>query len=220
MKDIPIIFSGPMVRALLGGRKTMTRRLLKPAPEICFSGDEQLPVGMLHVEGEPRPRLTIGRVVKKQQIRFAPGDRLWVRENFSIHEGGAIYDGAGGQMDYVETEINYAADYLGGASFKWKPSIHMPRTLSRITLLVTGVKVERLQAIPLRDVEAEGCEVRQFWLFGADASGRQQIGANVFRGLWEKINGVESWAANPYVVALTFTVQKQNIDALPKADAA
>jgi hypothetical protein len=124
MSDRPILFSGPMVKALLDGRKTQTRRILKPQP-----------LGW----GEPKPR-------------FAKGDRLWVRESFRVREGGTICEAGGGQMDYVDTEIVYRAS--DGRQFgRWKPGIHMPRAYSRLTLTVTDVRVQRLQEISEADAK-------------------------------------------------------------------
>lgn len=87
---------------------------------------------------------------------------------------------------------------------KTRPSIHMPRWVSRILLEITAIRVERLQEISLAQVQREGCEVRQFWLFGANQEQAQKIGASVFGGLWSSINGAESWNSNPWVWVIEF----------------
>jgi len=183
-RDVPIIYSAPMVRALIEGRKTMTRRLPN------------------------RDKRGPGR--SWQLVK--PGDRLWVRENFSgPYTCGYGRIPASRQDDWP---VWYWADGNpnDGDWEKPRPSIHMPRWASRLTLAVTAVKVERLQAISLEDVRAEGCEVRQMWLLGADAEQRRTIAANVFMDLWSDLHGYESWNANPEVVAVSFRVIKANID--------
>jgi hypothetical protein len=176
-----------MIGALLDGRKTMTRRVLKPQPASSgvFARLEDA----------------------KRALRWMEGDRLWVREAHAISANPdrppayrAGHDEARAAGPYVDV--------------KWRPSIHMPRWASRLTLIVESVKVERLQDISLQDVRREGCEVRQFWLFGADAEERQRIGAGVFRALWESINGSDSWAGNPWVAAISFHVASANIEKL------
>lgn len=214
MTDRPIIFSGPMVRALLERRKTMTRRILKPQPEPFLIDGKECDVSLIHTEGDPLPRVALGRVLTKQEVRFVPGDRLYVRENFAhvgtCDPGFLVFQAT--YPDDLPPEMENVPATLREAGYRWTPSIHMPRALSRLTLIVTGVKVERLNDISLSDVYAEGCEVRQMWLFGSDAAARQKIGARVFSGLWEEIHGVGAWAGNPFVVAVSFRVIRANID--------
>jgi hypothetical protein len=208
MKDTPIIFSSPMVKALLDGRKTMTRRIAwyPPTPNAI---------------GTNRPAKRKVRLDTLWQ-RVQPGDRLWVRETWAIgaSTGNSWHSENGPVGDMRLYQRRYAADNDKGFYGRWRSPIHMPRWASRLTLIVTATKIERLQDIPLLDVWAEGCEVRQYWLFGADAKERQRIGANVFHNLWSDLHGRESWDANPEVVALTFKVVKQNIDGLSKQKAA
>jgi hypothetical protein len=216
MTDLPIIFSGSMVRALLQGCKTMTRRILKPQP-IPFEIDgKECDVTLTHTEGDPRPRVALGRVITRQEIRFAAGDRLWVRENFAYvgtSDPGFLTYQATYPDDLSGIGLENVPPTLKEAGYKWMSCIHMPRKLSRLTLIVSAVKVERLQNISLQDVWAEGCEVRQFWLFGSDGPQRQKIGAAVYGNLWSDLHGRESWDANPFVVAITFHIIKANIDA-------
>jgi hypothetical protein len=210
MKARPILMSSPMVRALLDGRKTQTRRVVKPQPHAIDQsyGDVE--------ESE----IWAGEFFQWHEAEHGPsfycpyGDLLWVRE--TITHGG-----------YEAAPITYAADGAHG-QFIWpshwkrhcRPSIHMPRWASRLTLELTGVRVERLKEISLNDVWAEGCEVRQFWLFGADTVERQRIGAGVYQNLWESINGPGSWDANPWVWVLEFRIHQVNVDALLRARAA
>jgi hypothetical protein len=192
MKDVPIIFSAPMVRALIDGRKTMTRRLRW--------------VGKLAADGKGFRESVWGRV--------KPGDRLWVRENFS------------GPFDIQEppkewprtTDIWYWADGnpMIGDWQKPRPSIHMPRQFSRLTLTVTATKVERLQEITEIDAIAEGFKR---WTGEPDLPGEVHYDAarDWFSDLWEDLHSVESWRANPDVVALSFRVAKINIDEILSA---
>lgn len=175
MKERPILFSGAMVRALLDGTKTQTRRMVKPQPRIlagellCWKDDALTDDQMAEL-------CPYGQ----------PGDRLWVREAWMDLRG---VDGAVGPCMYRATFGN-APD--GG---KWRPSIHMPRWASRITLEVTGMRVERLQDISEADARAEGVSRAQCpdWHATTD-----------FRAIWESINGPGSWDANPWVWVVEF----------------
>jgi hypothetical protein len=214
-RDIPIIFSAPMVQALIAGRKTMTRRILpnQPtcdvpanaiwAPDNGFKKTKHAgQAWSLH-----SPYLEESRLLHATaRVRYSPGDRLWVRENFSRYD---YNDGCW-----------YWAD---GREAKWdaerpRPSIHMPRWASRLTLIVTAVKIERLQDISEADAIAEG------WPFEIkDRSPINPPSQNKpifwFAGVWLNIHGNESWDANPWVVAISFRVIRANIDA-PEARAA
>ncbi len=227
--DRPIIFSAPMVRALLEGRKTQTRRILKPQPvPFKVEGGSYCDVYLTQNECDPLPRVTLGRVITKQEVRFAPGDRLWVRENFMPRPGlGAI-----ARPHYrADPEAN-RPEWRG----LWKPSIHMPRWASRLTLLITAVKIERVQDISDEDAKAEGMV---FVDHGLNRYGQQREGWHsdpgearrgpdcclgtarfAFGNLWVALHGAGAWAENPFVVAITFKVMKANIDAPEAREAA
>ena len=257
IKDIPIIFSGPMVRALLDGRKTMTRRIVKnvpepPAMDAIYPGNEpKHPVPYLDAYCSERATHQNPRGMSRRwcwwtrddrqclptvNVRYAPGDRLWVRENHAFVGGGdpgLLLCAA----DWRETAARHRCENAGTPP-KWTPSIHMPRSASRLTLIVTGVKVERLQDMSPEDAIAEGMKgitkdgkMVKYGLPDSDGlPGNDDFGwhwhewrispVDALEKLWRSINGDDAWTANPYVVALTFTVHKQNIDTLPKADAA
>lgn len=199
MSDRPIIFSAPMIRALLDGRKTQTRRVLKPHGDT-FSAPS-----------------------------YRRGDRLYVREAAHI-------DG---------TSVNYRADHPGdSAGLGWRPSIHMPRWASRLTLAVTDVRVQRLQDISEVDAAAEGVAPlftpeqaaarpelnfnpmpyeNYLWHGHADLTSKQidawshqyssySDARRSYSSLWERLHGPGAWDANPWVVAISFTVQRGNID--------
>lgn len=204
--DRPIIFSAPMIRALLAGRKTQTRRILKPQPESQVNGK-------FHIRGTGGgcfdvDESSIGRIAA-DYCRFAPGDRLWVRENFNADGEGPVY----------------AAEWPlhDPCAPRWRPSIHMPRWASRLTLLVESVKVERLQDISEVDAIAEGIAKSPHgngdqWLDypeGSSAAGWIDPRAS-FRSLWKSIHGADGWIENPYVAAISFRVVKENIDSLEK----
>lgn len=192
MKDIPIIFSGPMVCALLEGRKTMTRRLAtRGYVPRRFKGAD---VAALEVASPWQ--------------RVKAGDRLWVREVFMPRP----------MLERI-AKPHYRADQ-DRSEWRglWKPSIHMPRWASRLTLIVTATKIERLIRISNADAIAEGCGVN--FDHPIPELTLEPFPAERFRDLWKKLHGTEAWDANPEVVALTFTVHKSNIDAMPKAEAA
>lgn len=195
MKERPILFSAPMVRAILDGRKTQTRRPVKGASGQPYTGD----------------------VTNFGTCKFGqPGDRLWVREAWGITNMTRLNDGArhdqvtyrAGKLvhrsediptpiDFSNWPTSWADDFIPDNK-KWRPSIHMPRWASRITLEITGVRVERLQDISERDAWAEGCEG-----FDDDVSGGKS-GYSEFAELWESINGPGSWDANPWVWVVEF----------------
>lgn len=209
MKERPILFSGPMVRALLAGTKTQTRRVLKLRPGFDL---EQRDDGRWWPWAEHPERCDdVWMACPYGQ----PGDRLWVRETFC-----KIIGQSGG---WIETD--YQATYtpgfrLGdslGLKKRWTPSIHMPRDASRITLEIAGVRVERLQDISEADAMAEGiveCPIpaddegprRIGYMVGPDdgKSGLAVTAVNAYRDLWESINGPDSWDANPWVWAIEF----------------
>lgn len=153
----------------------------------------------MHLDGDPLPRITVGRVITLQEVHFVVGDRLWVRETFSIGDErvGEVFYRADGCYEHAE------------CAGSWKPSIFMPRAVSRLTLTVTDVRVQRLQDISTRDVNAEGIDTRQYRGAG---QAFDQWAINEYAALWDEINGPNSWDTNPFVVALTFNVRKGNID--------
>lgn len=185
VREKPIIFSGPMVRAIREGRKSQTRRLLKPQPN---SG----PDGKMVNLGSGSWGLSDG-ILSGEWKLASPGDRLWVREAWAKDGDCPLQYRAGPHV---------ADDALG---VRWRPSIHMPRWASRITLEVTEVRVQRLQDISEEDARAEGapccvmCEDGSF--YENKDHGSLYCG---FAGLWASIHGPGSWEANPWVAAITF----------------
>lgn len=195
-KERPILFSAPMVRALLDGSKTQTRRVVKPQPvyDGRFSGGWKLKGKKGHEAATCSP--FIAEVCHYGQ----PSDRLWVRETFGTKVK-IIGGGAGEFTTYRSTDPNavYCEAADGSAlPIKWKPSIFMPRAASRITLEITSVRVERLQAINEVDAIAEGAP----WAAcGSPQDGSHKAG---YAQLWESINGPHSWEANPWVWVIEF----------------
>jgi hypothetical protein len=186
MRERPILFSGPMVRALLAGTKTQTRRISKPVrhPDL---GNVYAP-GALVLEHEPQ------HVIDRCCPYGRPGDRLWVRETFGHFERNENFKPG--------CEVFYRADGNCLELEPWRPSIHMPRWASRILLEITGVRVERLQDINEADALAEGSFT---WAGEQDTPVRDLDEARlVYCQLWEEINGPGSWDANPWVWVVEF----------------
>ncbi|WP_299010025.1 hypothetical protein [uncultured Caulobacter sp.] len=223
IKERPILFSSPMVRAILEGQKTQTRRVVKPQPAPHESWDWSWPV--------LRPGVTPGtRICWRDDVRTPnlypycpygkPGDRLWVRESHQRFDKGSCdqhvwYTAGLNDNAYVartRPEIDRDAPWprevpgpAGGAVYG-VPSIHMPRWASRITLEIVSVRVERLTDITEDDAIAEGLEWVAPGKWAVDTS-LAIIGDDpraVYRELWEHINGPGSWAANPWVWVVTF----------------
>jgi hypothetical protein len=250
MTDRPILFSGPMVRALLDGRKTQTRRVAEDVPPQPASDCHPK-----HEQRHPQPYLdsycSASRTADNPRgmtdrwgwwqvddraclpqfrVGYVPGDRLWVREDHWLYGRWAPVLGAktkgGGQK--------WAFDRLGFDCFFESPlearnglrrsdpapgwykrlGRFMPRALSRLTLIVEEVRVERLQAISREDAIAEGCDSP---LVGTETP---HPGPGVYLAdertsfaiLWNSINGPTAWGANPWVVAVSFRVVRANID--------
>lgn len=218
MKEHPIVFSGPMVRAILKGQKTQTRRMVKPQPEQepqdvwevweCKRPNGQVTYGACGVGVGASPDDHTGlwafsakgvSVGKPRRCPHGiPGDRLWVRETFFKTIDNEHHDRPG---------ISYAADnealYLG--HWKKRPSIHMPRWACRITLDIKAVRVERLQDISEEDAVAEGASGPMPALVMDDIT---EVGPMTFIdgfiGLWEDIHDKGAWGLNPWVWVIEF----------------
>lgn len=187
MTDRPIIFSAPMVNALLAGRKSQTRRVLKPLPRRTIFFDAKA-AGLDQFQEPP----------------YAPGDRLYVREAID----------KASDRDGVFYRADYEAQHGDATGLGWRPSIHMPRWASRLTLTVTEVRVQRLQEISAGDSIAEGVECETCTAMGQSACHGRGCFASIdaYRTLWNSLHGPDAWDANPWVVALTFNVKRGNID--------
>jgi hypothetical protein len=209
----PILFSAPMVRAILAGTKTQTRRVAKLPHEnplgkwepTTFGG----PNGGRAKRGETIPEhaaLWHTRTGDSISARWIVGDRLWVRETWAVRHR---YDHLGpSNIPVSGVNVHYAATEDRGG-LRWRPSIHMCRWASRITLEVTGVRVERLQDISEADAVAEGIEAAavegRYRIYGRDTDGADMDTPRAsYRSLWESINGPGSWDANPWVWCIEF----------------
>jgi len=249
-KERPILFSAPMVRAILAGAKTQTRRVVKPQPQMVIDRISKTWDGPAHALQYQLERLGKGCPYGQ------PGDRLWVRETWQVARETLDYE-TGGEYDVWEwpDELGDPRQYLKGdarfgtkaglfycadgvdknpsafydlVSFdnkpilrpkeiNWRPSIHMPRWASRITLEITGVRVERLQDISEADAQAEGVQGHPFrpddgwpictgYMIGSD-DGKTTLHPNpqdAYQRLWESINSPGSWDANPWVWVIEF----------------
>lgn len=224
MTDRPIIFSSPMVRALIEGRKTQTRRVLnpQPAPDRDLSGCEwRFTFGYKTTKADPpymeatKPWPSKGEQMAREIVaagRRVPcriGDRLWVRER--LHRDPDLWkyvaDGA---------EVGWPARRdLANRSRDHMPSIHMPRWASRLTLTVTDVRVQRVQEIGEGDAQAEGVHPTTCANVVAPQDGFPSY-RSAFGILWDSLNADRGygWEENPFVVAISFTVEHRNIDAL------
>lgn len=213
MKERPVLFSAPMVRAILDGRKTVTRRVLKQATGLSLSvgmSDDDAGVAELSWLWGDGPGYDVHETIKRVACPYGVrGDRLYVREAWAAPHA---YDHLPPRLIPQDARIHYAATEDRGGLL-WRPSIHMPRWASRITLEVTGVRCERLRDISEADAQAEGVErtvTGDGWRRYADPSW-EAVGLppfadarSSFRSLWEHINGPGSWEANPWVWVVSF----------------
>ena len=200
MTDRPIIFSAPMVRALLEGRKTQTRRVLNGKSGI-LAARSVLRRGA-HWLGIEYDRSWLLR------LPYAPGDRLYMRETFSLD---GLADGECLYRATVSGDTGYYAEEI--AEIRWRPSIHMPRWASRLTLIVRDVRVQRLWEISNEDAIAEGIEPHGHAFTGyGKQSDIWMAPYDSFASLWNNLYGPDAWAANPWVAAISFRVIRANID--------
>lgn len=223
MTDRPILFSAPMVRALLDGRKTQTRRVIRNVRQdnsITIRKPTKKKMGTCtHViDACEFPQLL--------PIRAKAGDRLWVREAHYLTD-----DGDSEYAVFAEDEASVAAHIEDmhkimashpsidwSRHLRWRPSIHMPRWASRLTLTVTDVRVQRLREISEEDAIAEGLEVvGNFPRTQYRDYSRTVVGTGVpqlsFMTLWDSLNAKRApWDSNPWIAAYTFTTEKRNVD--------
>ena len=227
MKEHPILFSAPMVKAILEGRKSMTRRVMKPQPIAINepTGNKDTIYTSGFFVGEPTPKYMLAKCPYGQ-----PGDRLWVREtcaDVNTESGPAILYRADNHYRFC-TDDAYPVEYerypkcqftmwggdllRGEPEHHWRTPIFMPRWASRITLEITNVRVERLQEMPWMDALKEGVEddprnkggsmsfkdyLKNIFYF---ASPKES-----FRTLWDSINGKKyPWSSNPWVWVVGF----------------
>lgn len=231
MTERPILFSAPMVRALLDGSKTQTRRVVRQQPEypIIIATD---PHTNRYQVGEREP------VTEAALLRECPygqlGDRLWVRETWGVVSND--WDADGNLSDWVPdrpttpiSEMPFGKGYYSGHAIyaadgsyewagdddgggeprsAWHPSIHMPRAASRIMLEIVSVRVERLAEISESDARAEGCAASGWqpsYSNPDNAGGDESMSAkDAFSDLWKSINGAGSWGATPFVWVVEF----------------
>ena len=200
MRERPILFSAPMVRAILDGSKTQTRRIV--TPQGSEMQREVMPDGRT-IGWRTNVRHAHGWTTVNICPYGAPGDRLWIKEAFRVCFVGACCFGeyaAGGERlhsDGFDTE--QAARFLRKGS-AWSPAIHMPRWASRLTLDVAGVRVERLQEITADDAVREGINPSEVPGVGSD-----HALVDAFQKLWDSINGKHSpWSSNPWVWVVSF----------------
>ncbi len=191
MKERPILFSTPMVQAILAGKKTQTRRTKG------FEKVNDRPDDWAKPAFDPSTKqwvfTTEHRIPDQVRIKYPfgeVGDVIWVRESFA---------NVNSKFDKMEPLFIYKADGISEnftGKVKWKPSIHMPKSACRLKLEITGRRIERLQDIKLNDLEAEGivpdecCSVTE--------------AEKLFKTLWQTINGTESWDSNPFVWVIEF----------------
>ncbi|QDP68103.1 MAG: hypothetical protein Unbinned5081contig1003_35 [Prokaryotic dsDNA virus sp.] len=197
MKERPIIFNSEMVRSILDGRKTQTRRTIKQQPYELADIDYDNSTDLFYDRGSNMNyKCPFGKV----------GDVLWVRETFGVHpdyddisEHGLIY-----KADYNQSILN---DFKNEMGMKWTPSIHMPKWACRLRLKITDIRVERLQSISEVDAIKEGLHGP---FTGTDFNGINQIGkkpSQCFAELWNSI--YKNWDENPWVWVVEFETIKE-----------
>ncbi|CAB3857541.1 hypothetical protein LMG3410_02107 [Achromobacter aegrifaciens] len=200
MRERPILFSGPMVRAILAGTKTQTRRVAKPVRHPGWKNVYD--PGVLARE----PKHTVDLACPYGP----PGDRLWVRESWSSDFANQYphdhvwYAADDDRRNDIEVRDGvrgiYSPESQQFVRFRWRPSIHMLRSACRLMLEIAGIRLERLQAISEADACAEGIQGQGLQFY----DGRPATAKDAFESMWSEINGPASWQANPWVWVLEF----------------
>jgi len=191
MKEHPILFNSEMVLAILEGRKTQTRRIIKPQPQLYRFGDNHESLSFVSPATIPGySAVGVDRVMETAEYLKCPfgkdGDRLWVREKFRYYnwlEECACYDDC--NCSRQDGKPIYYADSFDNES-KWKPSIRMPRKASRINLIIDEIRVERLQDITPEDCESEGITLTDGELKSCNGASKYRP---KFRNIWNSIYG-------------------------------
>ncbi|HFO2431561.1 TPA: hypothetical protein ACHJFN_002511 [Klebsiella pneumoniae] len=233
MKERGMIFNGEMVRAILDGRKTQTRRIMKPQPEPCPRGGHWWPSNvfktMLHVEEEMQNgKGGWGGLVGDACPFGDVGDRIWVREAYRFPASlddvsptgvGEMAVATGYRKPWAPTFYEFTGTFSDGwkgfetppkvsDAGKLRPSIHMPRWASRILLEITSVRVERLNAISEEDARAEGIIDGGCLNCGepepCGCANPEPDATDAFAYLWQSIYGQENWNADPWVWVIEF----------------
>ncbi|AXZ19983.1 hypothetical protein AM476_18425 [Klebsiella pneumoniae] len=209
MKERGMIFNGEMVRAILDGRKTQTRRIIKD----CTVGRDQISK-FIQIEKKfigcyPED---VPELIRECCPYGVPGDRIWVREAFRVHSRATdvatlVYKASERNSWTEQTHrVPVAVCNKPATPEKWTPSLHMPRWASRILLEITDVRVERLNSISQEDAQAEGLELTGWrpTYPDPDSGGEVMTPYDNFAELWSSIYGDESWQANPWVWVIEF----------------
>jgi hypothetical protein len=212
MSERPILFSGPMIRAILDGRKTQTRRIVKPQPIVRrhWSGPDD---HGLEFKDRTVRITSLHRYQEEIAAALCPygarGDRLWVRETFHLDGTRAQHEDA---MRTFPVVFYRATEAEPSAGWRWRPSIYMPRWASRITLEVTSVRAERLQDITGEDARAEGidyskhaCDCEMCARTAAICPAASSSLIMEYASLWDSINAKRaSYSSNPWVLVVSF----------------
>lgn len=232
MKEIPMLFSTPMVQALLAGRKTVTRRLVQPmrgrqsewlTPELINS----VPHGEIIKGGWQMHHPKAGQNHAGVDVAYdsplgwiecpygQPGDLIWVRETYKI-EGSMSHGesvlGVKYKADgrWIQNDSKEVFEIFHKSKEGWRPNIFLPKVAARIWLQVTDIRVERLQDITEQDAQAEGMEKIDESIFCWRHYGGKYAGCSdartSFQSIWQSINGDESWNSNPWVWVNSFNV--------------
>jgi hypothetical protein len=205
VSELPILFSGPMVRAILDGVKSQTRRVVRPQPEFGVHPCHFVKSGWAH---ETRPNEYGASGCTCRQIPYSygwPGDLLYVRETFCPTHVGVVF-----RADYPASAIAIGADkYPPEAEVYWLPSIHMPKVAARLWLRVTEMRVQRIQEITEADAIAEGMTKRgEWWDAGPnwEGDGIAENAVDAYAALWDSLNADRGYefARNPWVWVVSF----------------
>lgn len=207
MTERPILFSGAMVRAILEGRKTQTRRIVTPPTGYRWL---VVDVGTMVNDGGHKKHIT-----DLPRRHGVAGDRLWVRETCRAEELDSGLDGVRYPTDDafrpIEDSLDAATRWIGLNAYRGQkgatvPAIHMPRWASRITLEITGVRVERLQSISESDARAEGVTIEEHHMRGYCAGAYRPPSIRAFHDLWDSLNAARGhgWDVNPWVWVVEF----------------